>query len=180
MEATRRALTEAARRLFVERGYADTATPDIVAAADVTRGALYHHFEDKRALFRAVIEQEAEAVAKAIDAAAAPAETPREALLSGASAYFAAMDMPGRVRLLLREAPAVLGAEGVAAIDRQNAEDRLAQGVAAHVAGASAEEVAALTLLLSAAFDRAAMAIEQGGDRTLYETAIERLVDGLR
>ena len=66
-EATKRALIDAARVLFVERGYAETATPDIVQMAGVTRGALYHHFEDKRALFRAVVEQEAGAVAAAIE-----------------------------------------------------------------------------------------------------------------
>ena len=54
-ERTRAALLQAARALFVAKGYADTSTPEIVAAAGITRGALYHHFDDKRALFRAVV-----------------------------------------------------------------------------------------------------------------------------
>src|SRR5690242_9122087 len=56
--ATRRALLDAARELFVQRGYFATGTEDIVAAADVgTRGALYHHFADKQALFVAVLHE---------------------------------------------------------------------------------------------------------------------------
>ena len=56
-EATRRALNTAARRQFAESGYAATNTPAIAAAAGVTRGALYHHFADKQALFEAVVEE---------------------------------------------------------------------------------------------------------------------------
>ena len=55
-EATRTALLQAARELFTERGYADTATDDVAQRAGVTRGALYYHFRDKSGLFRAVVE----------------------------------------------------------------------------------------------------------------------------
>ena len=176
-EQTQQALIAAARRLFVDKGYAETATPDIVSAAGVTRGALYHHFEDKRALFRAVIEQEAEKVAEEIESRSADAQSPRDALLSGASAYFDAMAAEGRTRLLLLEAPAVLGAEA-SAIDRENAEESLRRGLAAMLPAAGAQ-LGALTSLLSAAFDRAAIEIEQGGVRKDYERAIASLLDGL-
>ncbi|MGD9480711.1 TetR family transcriptional regulator [Shinella sp. G-2] len=179
-EATRLALIEAARRLFVEKGYAETATPDIVAEAGVTRGALYHHFEDKRALFRATLEREAEAVASHIEAVSIPAGSARAALLLGASAYFDAMAVPGRTRLLLLEAPAVLGFEAVSDIDRDNAEGTLKTGLAGLLGpGADAGKLEALTGLLSAAFDRAAIAIEAGADRKAYEDAIAALLDGL-
>ncbi|MDH4440946.1 MAG: TetR family transcriptional regulator [Rhizobium sp.] len=179
-EATRLALISAARGLFVEKGYGETATPDIVAAAGVTRGALYHHFEDKKALFRAVIEQEAAAVSIEIDRTFALDETPRDALLSGTSAYFAAMAEPGRARLMVLEAPVVLGVEAATAIDRDNAESRLQQGVADCLgAKASDDQVVALAHLLSAAFDRTVLEIERGGDRALYEAAIALLIDGL-
>lgn len=179
-EATRLALIEAARRLFVEKGYAETATPDIVAEAGVTRGALYHHFEDKKALFRATLEREGQAVAEHIESISVPAGSPREALLLGASAYFDAMAVPGRTRLLLLEAPAVLGFEGAGAIDRENAEGTLEAGLSALLGpDADAGKLAALTGLLSAAFDRAAIAIETGSDRKAYEGAIADLIDGL-
>ena len=54
-EATRAALVAAARELLTDKGYAGVATEEIVQRAGVTRGALYHHFRDKRALFRAVV-----------------------------------------------------------------------------------------------------------------------------
>jgi AcrR family transcriptional regulator len=179
-EATQLALLEAARRLFVAKGYGETATPDIVAEAGVTRGALYHHFEDKKALFRAVVEREAKAVAVEIEEAAAPSETPRAALLVGASAFFDAMAAPGRTRLLLLDAPAVLGLDSLGAIDRDNAEGTLKAGLA-DLLGPAAKggEVEALSELLSAAFDRAALAIAAGGDRAAYEAAIAALIDGL-
>ena len=178
--ATRQALIEAARRLFVEKGYAETATPDIVAAAGVTRGALYHHFEDKRALFRAVVEQEAAAVSADIEARAMTAQTPRDALISGARAYFDAMQVEGRTRLLLLDAPAVLGAAEAAAVDVREAESTLRAGLGEYLAGTAAQALLApLTGMLSAAFDRAALAIEAGEDRGAQEAAIALVIDGL-
>ena len=177
---TRQALIEAARRLFVEKGYAETATPDIVAAAGVTRGALYHHFEDKRAVFRAVAEQEAAAVSADIERQSMTASTPRDALLSGARAYFDAMQVEGRTRLLLLDAPAVLGAAEAAALDAREAESMLRAGLGDYLGGMAAEALLTpLTGLLSAAFDRAALAIEAGEDRAAYEAAIASVIDGL-
>src|SRR2546423_15591513 len=69
-EATQAAVIGAARALFAARGYADVPTGEIVQRAGVTRGALYHHFRDKRDLFRAVVEQlEQETVEKIASAA---------------------------------------------------------------------------------------------------------------
>jgi len=177
-EQTRQTLLDSAKALFVEKGYADTATPDIVAAAGVTRGALYHHFEDKKALFRAVIEREAMAVAEAIEARTPSRLTPREALLDGGSAYFDAMAQEGRTKLLLLEAPAVLGLSDASAIDQENAETTLQRGLEAYLPGAG-PTLLPITRLLSAAFDRAAIAIDAGESRSDYEHAIAALLDSL-
>lgn len=166
-QTTRTALLDAAQTLFVERGYAATSTPEICAAAGVTRGALYHHFADKRDLFVAVLEREASAVREAIDNAAAPAATSaRQALRAGADAYLAAMAERGRTRLLLIDGPAVLGPEAQA-IDNAQAGAALRDGLKAALRR-DAAFTAALASLLSAAFDRAAL------DQALGDAAAAR------
>tara|TARA_R110002020_G_scaffold37828_18_gene114032 strand:- start:2439 stop:3011 length:573 start_codon:yes stop_codon:yes gene_type:complete len=179
-ESMRLALMDAARALFIEKGYAETATPEIVALAGVTRGALYHHFEDKRALFRAVIEREAAEVAAEIEGAAPDGGSPRDGILNGTRAYFDAMARPGRTRLLLLDGPAVLGMELMRAIDTETAEASLVAGLEALLKGTrNGGNAAMLAVLLSAAFDRAALAIEAGADRRQCEDAISALIDGL-
>ncbi|MQB41824.1 TetR/AcrR family transcriptional regulator [Rhizobium sp. ICMP 5592] len=180
-EATKQALIDAARILFVRDGYAETATPDIVQTAGVTRGALYHHFEDKKALFRAVVEQEAEAVVRAIEERSSPSGSAYDRLLAGAAAYFDAMAVAGRTRLLLLDGPAVLGVQAIGAIDGEYAEASLREGLAEFLAEAGGSDalLPQLTTLLSAAFDRAALAIEAGGSRRDYEQAVGTLIAGL-
>jgi len=108
-EATRAALIAAARRLFVEKGYFDTGTEEIVAASGVgTRGALYHHFDDKRALFQAVFEQVEEDL---LAAAGGLQETDDSLsrLRSGLLRFLDASLTPEVQRILLIDGPAVLG-----------------------------------------------------------------------
>lgn len=161
-ETTRQALMDAARALFVSKGYGDTSTPDICAWTQTTRGALYHHFTDKRDLFRHVLLREAEAVTADILAATPDSLPPRKALLAGSEAYLDAMTVPGRTRLLLIDGPAVLGMAEMMAIDEANANNTLREGLQAAVAGADKVSIDALTSLLSAAFDRAALEIDAG------------------
>jgi len=219
--ATRAALVAAARDLFVRAGYAATSTPQIAAAAHVTRGALYHHYADKQDLFRAVAEAEAEAVAREIEertaaepgtAAAERPDTPdtpyapdapdapdaRAMLVEGARAYLDAMGEPGRTRLLLADAPAVLGPAEADALDARHARRTLREGLGAALGaqpgGGSAsdgsgagddvardladeERLDALTLLLSAAFDRAALALDAGAAPGPVRAAVTELVD---
>ena len=181
-EATRSALLAAARSLFVEKSYAETSTPEIAAAAGVTRGALYHHFTDKQALLAAVIEDEARAVAEEIDRAA-PASLPAlDALLSGGEAFMTAMKAPGRTRLLLLDGPAVLGRAAMDDIDARHGGRTLSEGLAAAMEANElpALPLDALTALVGAMFDRAALAVETGASADDCNRVIAALFQGLR
>jgi AcrR family transcriptional regulator len=110
--ATRTALLRIARRFFAERGYADTATEEIVRRAHVTRGALYHHFKDKQDLFRAVLHEEQLKVAAKCAEAAAKESDPWRALMTANEAFLEACLDPAVQQIVLIDAPAVLGSEG--------------------------------------------------------------------
>ena len=109
--ATRAALIEAARPLFAERGYAHVGTEEIVRAAGVTRGALYHHFDGKDGLFTAVFEAvEAELLTRiATHAETVGAASPLATLHVGIDAMLDAALDPGLAQIVLIDAPAVLG-----------------------------------------------------------------------
>src|SRR3981189_3147740 len=100
--ATRANLLAAARRLFAVRGYAGVGTEEIVRAAGVTRGALYHQFRDKEQLFEAVFEQgEAGGTQRIADSALAGATDPLAALHAGSRAFLAVCAEPEVERIAL-------------------------------------------------------------------------------
>jgi AcrR family transcriptional regulator len=112
---TRTALVAAARRLWAERGYAAVGTPEIVAEAGVTRGAMYHQFADKAALFRAVAEAvEADLTQRlSAEVVASGATDPVAALRAAVDGWLAAADEPEVRRVLLLDGPVVLGWDGL-------------------------------------------------------------------
>ena len=175
-QVMRDALIGAARKLFVEKGYAETSTPDIATAASVTRGALYHHFEDKAALFHAVIVAESERVAAAINTATQDCTSAAEALDTGTDAYLDAMRETGRTRLLLVDGPAVLGHDVMDAIDRETSGGTIVVGLSAALGRPPDAEMAVQGRLLAAAFDRAALDIAAGADSVLYRIELKRML----
>src|SRR4051812_28795223 len=105
--ATKAALLRAARRLFGEQGYAATSVDEIVAAAGVTKGALYHHFGDKADLFRAVYEQvKSEVTEQVVEVYLWP--DPWESITVGARKWMDAHLDPAVRRIVLQDARAVL------------------------------------------------------------------------
>ena len=186
--ATRGALVRAARELFARDGYAATGREAIVERAGVTRGALYHHFADKEALFRAVFEQiEAEVLAKAAGAAvSASPDDPLGQLRAGSLAYLDAAADPAVQRICLLDAPAVLSPT-----DRQNVVDEYAAGLVREVlraavdAGAvTAQPIEPLTHVLLAALHEAALYVARAEDqataRAEVGATVEHLIEGLR
>jgi AcrR family transcriptional regulator len=109
--ATRARLLDAGRRLFASEGYAAVSTQGIVDAAGVTRGALYHQFGDKSGLFAAVYERLEQDVVASITngiVAAAPADHV-SAMRVGARLFLEECSVPDVQRIVLVDAPAVLG-----------------------------------------------------------------------
>jgi AcrR family transcriptional regulator len=118
---TRDALITAARTLFGERGYADVGTEEVVRAAGVSRGALYHHFADKAELFAAAFESVEEMTNARIVAAvlAAGPDDPIAAMRLGTAVFLDICTEPETAQIMLIDAPAVLGAQGWADISTE-------------------------------------------------------------
>lgn len=111
-DATRESLVRAAIALFTERGFAETSTTEIVRRADVTRGALYHHFADKEELFRAAFQAvETDIFERCGAATAAAGQDPAARLRAGVDAFLDACLEPPVQRIVLLEGPPVLGWE---------------------------------------------------------------------
>lgn len=108
-EATREGLIDSALRLFFERGYSRTSLDDVVAATRVTKGALYHHFEGKRALFEAVYDRLGQQMQHRVTTAAAAADNPWHAALGGMDAFLDFCCEPPYARIVMQEAPVALG-----------------------------------------------------------------------
>ncbi len=185
--ATRAALTTAARTLWGERGYAAVGTPEIAEAAGVTRGAMYHQFPDKAALFLAVVEAvEADVMARLAEAGAASASTtPAAALRSAAESWLVVADDPEVRQLLLLDAPTVLGWDGFRDVAQRYSLGMTEQLLSAAMqAGQLAHQpVRALAHVLIGALDEAAMVIATAEDpeqaRADVGIVVHRLLDAM-
>lgn len=109
MAETRKKLIEVARRAFAEYGYADTSMDKLTAEAGLTRGALYHHFGDKRGLFAAVVDQIDSQMAEYAQQHLEQPNDLWEGLLLEGQTYIQNALNPEFQRIVLRDGPAVLG-----------------------------------------------------------------------
>jgi AcrR family transcriptional regulator len=119
-KATRDKLVSAGRQLFGERGYEPTSIDAILDLAGVKRGALYHHFESKQALFDAVLERVVSDVAQTLTEAARTQPTPLERLRAGCAGWLETALDPTIQRIALLDAPAVVGWTRWREVDEQH------------------------------------------------------------
>jgi AcrR family transcriptional regulator len=168
-----------ARALFAERGYAGVSADDIVSAAGLTRGALHHHFGDKKGLFRAVFEQLDEEITAELTSATTGDTTTDMA--AGVAAFLDICQRPEVLRIALTDAPAVLGWATWRAIEARHGLGLIIkiieQGVAEGMITPQPPEVLA-QLVLSVTIE-AALLIASGADRSTVEPALLTLLAGL-
>jgi AcrR family transcriptional regulator len=183
-EATRRALLAEGRRRFAAHGYQDVVLAEVAQAIGATKGAAYHHFGSKLGLFRAVVAEVQDELGARVAAAADAPEDPWEQLRAGCRAFLESGTDPDVRRILLEDAPAVLGWSEWLAIDEDSSAGQLAEGLAELMAtGVIVEQpVEPLTRLLSGAMNEAALWIARSDDATLDQAvaALDRLLVGVR
>jgi AcrR family transcriptional regulator len=181
--ATREALVVAARELFAERGYAGVGTEEIVRAAGVTRGALYHHFDGKRELFEAVYEAVEADLAERVASGAlnAPASSPLAAMRAGAAMFLAACTEPEAQRIALLDGPSVLGWDRWREIAAEHGLGLIEATLQAAIdAGAiDSQPVLPLAHVLMGALDEAAMLVARADDPEAMRAEVGRTLDSL-
>lgn len=167
-EATRAALIAAARRLFTERGYDDVAAEEIVRAAGVSRGALYHHFGGKAQLLEAAYEQlEAESTERVARVVlGSELESPLGAMRAGIEAFLDECAEPELRRIALHDAPAVLGWERWREIGAANGLGLIEASLNAAIEAGEIRQlpVKPTAHLLLGALDEAAMLVARSED----------------
>jgi AcrR family transcriptional regulator len=184
-EATREKLLRTARRLFARRGYSDVGTEEIVRRAGVTRGALYHHFRDKRDLFRAVFVAVENELIERIAAEALSQPEPMEQLRRGWTLFLDAALEPEVQRIALIDAPAVLGWQEWREVGRAGI-DLVALGLeGAMEAGAiERQPLIPLSHVIVGALDEGALYVAQAEDvekaRAEAGLVFARLIDSLQ
>ncbi|OBH30884.1 TetR family transcriptional regulator [Mycobacterium sp. E342] len=185
--ATRVALIAAARKLWGLRGYAEVGTPEIATTAGVTRGAMYHQFADKAALFREVVEAVEQDVMARMGTLVAEsgASTPADAIRAAVDAWLEVSGDPEVRQLMLLDAPSVLGWAGFRDVAQRYSLGMTEQLITEAIRAGQLpkQPVRPLAHVLIGALDEAAMLIATADDpkRMRRETrqVLHRLIDGM-
>jgi len=177
-EATRGALIGAGRELFGDRGYDAVSSEEIVAAAGVTRGALYHHFEGKAGLFDAVLEEAEAEIVSGFDLADLAGDDPLGVMVAAAE-QFLDLSLDSRLQqITLIDGPAVVGWERWHEIEERHGLGLIAAGLAAAREAGQIRDVPVpeVALMLLGAFMEAALQLARADDQP---AARDRAVAGM-
>jgi len=183
---TRAAIIRAAKRLFGDRGFAATTMDDVASAAKVAKGAVYHHFKTKEAVFEAVFEATSRELVAEVDRVARAETDALAAMAAGTQAYFAACGKGAMEQIILRDGPAVLGWERWRGIDGEHFGGKIPRGLRAAMDTGliTTQPVGPLARLLLGAVTEAAVACAASDDikktGAEYARAFRGLLDALR
>jgi AcrR family transcriptional regulator len=184
--ATTEAILTAARRLFGTQGFAATTMDDIADGARIAKGAVYHHFKTKEAVFEAVFDQVSRDLVGEIDRAARTEKDVLAVMVAGTQHYFAATAKGPTGQIILRDGPAVLGWERWREIDAQHFGGKMPRALAVAMdAGLIARQpIEPLARLLLGAVTEAAVACAGRADianaGAEYARAFKSLIEALR
>lgn len=156
-------LKKIARKHFTEHGYASTVLDEIVKEANLTRGAVYHHFGSKKGLFLAVLESIQREVADKVESEAAQSEDVWDQLILGCRAFVTAALEEKNKRIMLIDGPAVLGWETWRGMDKQGSMQLLHEQLQMMQNQGYFESISidAVTHILSGALNESALWIAQ-------------------
>jgi AcrR family transcriptional regulator len=180
-EKTKAHLVEAATKLFAERGFQGAGTEELVGRTGLTRGALYHHFEDKRDLFRAVVEHVEKELGARISSATLEPPEPLQKLRAGLVAFLDACREPEVRQIVLLDAPAVLGVERWRSVEADYGLDLLRQGLQAAmgIGAIQPQRVEPLARLLLGAFSEAGLYVAESDNPDEAKQELVACIDGL-
>jgi AcrR family transcriptional regulator len=184
--ATKKKIMDSARQLFAERGYVDTPLEEIVRAAGVTKGAFYHHFSDKAALFRSVFDEVDRRLVQAVAESAVGANSTWDRLLAGCEGFLDACLNLDIQRIILSDGPVVLGWDAWRAQEIRNCLGLL-RGVlsrAIEEGVMTRQPVEPLAHVLFGALIEAAISVALAPDQTAARAesgaVIKRLLEGMK
>ncbi|OBZ13192.1 TetR/AcrR family transcriptional regulator [Bacillus sp. FJAT-26390] len=175
-------LLEVARQHFTAHGYADCSLEEIAKTAEVTRGAVYHHFGSKKGLFKEVLELVQREVARRLEAEAARSDDLWEQLYVGCRAFMTVATEPENRRIMLIDGPAVLGWEEWRLMDEQQSMRQLYEQLELMQQQGYLKDIrlAAATHLLSGALNEAALWLAQIASSAEAAEAMEDCLHTLR
>ncbi|MPZ96164.1 MAG: TetR family transcriptional regulator [Propionibacteriales bacterium] len=185
-QSTRKALLESAEALFSERGYSGTSLDEVVAAARVTKGALYHHYNGKLAVFEAVLER-CEAIAvKKITRDVRREKDPWQKALVGVRSFLDVCQEQSYRRIVMQEGPVALGYERWREIEERSSFGLVRDIVRSVLKEANIDEsiLETFTRVFFGALSAAGMSVSQAEDPETaseeVQTVIALMVAGLR